>query len=176
MRYSIVLTTRVPCIRTTTTTFWKPLTSWVAINVSKNKTTKAIQMKTGRLSCLRKPEVTSICSGISFHHHHHHQFFLFRVSNLMHLFITYLYILLHVSSHIVFIIRRFYCIYTASGSLCITLLGWLFSAQAVRGLTVHWTVTQEEWYIRNQMLCIYNRTSWWWAQYGSKHVEEFKKI
>jgi len=59
---------------------------------------------------------------------------LFRVSNLMHLFIISLYIPLHVSSHIVLIIRRFYCIYTASGSLCITLLGWLFSAQAVRGL------------------------------------------
>ena len=50
---------------------------------------------------------------------------LFRVSNLMHLFIISLYIPLHVSSHTVLIIRRFYCIYTASGYLCITLLGWL---------------------------------------------------
>ena len=25
------------------------------------------------------------------------------------------------------------------------------------------------------MLCIYNGSSWWWAQYGSKHVEENKK-
>jgi len=48
---------------------------------------------------------------------------LFRVSNLMHLFIISFYIPLHVSSHIVLIIRRLYCIYTASGSLCITLLG-----------------------------------------------------
>ena len=40
----------------------------------------------------------------------------------MHLFIISLYIPLHISSHIVLIIRRFYCIYTASGSLCITLI------------------------------------------------------
>jgi len=46
---------------------------------------------------------------------------LFRVSNFMHLFIISLYIPLHVSSHIVLVISRFYCIYTASGSLCITL-------------------------------------------------------
>ena len=25
------------------------------------------------------------------------------------------------------------------------------------------------------MLCKYNRPSWWWAQYGSKHVEEYEK-
>jgi len=46
---------------------------------------------------------------------------LFRVSNLIHLFIMSLYIPLHVSSHIVLIIRRFYCICTASCSLCIAL-------------------------------------------------------
>ena len=22
---------------------------------------------------------------------------------------------------------------------------------------------------------MYNRSSWWWAQYGSKHVEEYKR-
>ena len=55
-------------------------------------------------------------------------------------------------------------IYTASGSLYVTLLRWPLSAQAVRG------------HIKNQMLCIYNRSSWWWAQYGSKHVEEYEKI
>ena len=60
----------------------------------------------------------------------------FLVSNLMHLFITSFHIPLHVSSHIVLIIRRIYCIYTASGSLCVTLLVWPFSAQAVRGLLV----------------------------------------
>ena len=56
------------------------------------------------------------------------------VSNLMHLFIISFHIPLHVSSHIVLIIRRIYCIYTASGSLCVTLLVWPFGAQAVRGL------------------------------------------
>ena len=25
------------------------------------------------------------------------------------------------------------------------------------------------------MLCIYIRSSWWWAQYGSKHVEEYER-
>ena len=57
-------------------------------------------------------------------------FLKFLVSNLMHLFIISLHILLHVSSHIVLIIRRIYCIYTASGSLCVTLLVWPFCAQA----------------------------------------------
>ena len=59
---------------------------------------------------------------------------LFLVSNLMHLFVISFHIPLHVSSHIVLIIRRIYCIYTASGSLCVTLLVWPFGAQAVRGL------------------------------------------
>ena len=101
----------------------------------------------------------------------------FLVSNLMHLFIISFHIPLHVSSHIVLIIRRIYCIYTASGSLYVTLLMWPFSAQAVRVLEqpVHWTVTQEEWHIKNPMLCIYSRSSWWWAQYGSKHVEEYER-
>ena len=52
----------------------------------------------------------------------------------MHLFIISFYIPLHVSSHIVLIIRRIDCIYTASGSLCVTLLVWSFGAQEVRGL------------------------------------------
>ena len=51
--------------------------------------------------------------------------------------------------------RRIYCIHTASGSVYVTLLRWPLSAQAVRGL--------------------YNRSSWWWAQYCLKHVEEYKK-
>ena len=38
---------------------------------------------------------------------------------------------LHVSSHIVLIIRRVHCIHTSSGSLYVTLLRWPFSAQAV---------------------------------------------
>jgi hypothetical protein len=47
----------------------------------------------------------------------------FRVSNLIHsLFIISFHIPLHVSSHIVLIIRRIYCIYTTSGSLYVTLL------------------------------------------------------
>ena len=58
----------------------------------------------------------------------------FLVSNLMLLFIISFHIPLHVSSHIVLIIRRIYCIYTASGSLCVTLLVWPFGAQAVRVL------------------------------------------
>ena len=62
-------------------------------------------------------------------------FFLISCSNLMHsLFIIFFHIPLHVSSHIVLTIRRVYCIYTASGSLYVTLLRWPFSAQAVRGL------------------------------------------
>ena len=56
----------------------------------------------------------------------------FLVSNLMHLFIISFHIPLHVSSHIVLIIKRIYCIYTGSGSLCVTLLVWPFGAQAVR--------------------------------------------
>ena len=64
-------------------------------------------------------------------------FFLFRVSNLMHLFIISLYIPLHVSSHIVLIIRRIYCIYTASGSLCITHLGWLFRLNSHPRRVIH---------------------------------------
>ena len=59
----------------------------------------------------------------------------FLVSNLMHLFIISFNIPLHVSSHIVLIIRRIHRIYTASGSLCVTLLVWPFGAQVVRGLT-----------------------------------------
>ena len=70
-------------------------------------------------------------------------------------FIISFHILQHVSSHIVLIIRRIYCIYTASGSLCVNLLVWN---------------------IKNQMLCIYSTSSLWWAQYGSKHVEEYEKI
>ena len=50
-------------------------------------------------------------------------------------FVYYIYQLpLHVSSHIVLIIRRIHCIHTASGSLYVTLLRWPFSAQAVRGV------------------------------------------
>ena len=50
-------------------------------------------------------------------------------------FVYYIYQLpLHVSSNIVLIIRRIHCIHTASGSLYVTLLRWLLSAQAVRGL------------------------------------------
>ena len=60
----------------------------------------------------------------------------FFVSNLIHLFIISFHIPLYVSSHIVRIIRRIYCIYKASGSLCVTLLVWPFGAQAVRGLAV----------------------------------------
>ena len=41
---------------------------------------------------------------------------------------------LHVPSNIVLIIRRIYCIHTASGSLYVTLLRWPLSAQAVRRL------------------------------------------
>ena len=44
----------------------------------------------------------------------------FLVSNLTHFFIISFHIPLHVSSHIVLIIRRIYCIYTAYGSLCVT--------------------------------------------------------
>ena len=42
---------------------------------------------------------------------------------------------LHVSSNNV-LIMRIHCIHTASGSLCVTLLRWPLSAQAVRGITI----------------------------------------
>ena len=66
----------------------------------------------------------------------------FLVSNLMHLFIISFHIPLHVSSHIVLIIRRIHCIYTASGSLCVTLLVWPFGTCAPNGHTRR--VTQKE--------------------------------
>ena len=51
------------------------------------------------------------------------------------LFVYYTYhIPVHVSSTIAPIIRRIHCIHTASGSLYVTILRWLLSAQAVRGL------------------------------------------
>ena len=32
-----------------------------------------------------------------------------------------------------------------------------------------------EWHTKNQMLYVCNESSWWWAQYCSKHVEEVDK-
>ena len=55
-------------------------------------------------------------------------------SNLMHSVYYIFHIPLHVSSNIVLIIRRIYCIHTASVSLYVILLRWPLSAQAVRGL------------------------------------------
>ena len=48
-------------------------------------------------------------------------------------FVYYIFhIPLHVSSNIVLIMRRIYCIHTASGSLYVTLLRWPLSTQAVK--------------------------------------------
>ena len=50
-------------------------------------------------------------------------------------FLYYIYhIPLHFSSNIMLIIRRIHCTHTASGSLYVTLLRWLLSAQAGRGM------------------------------------------
>ena len=78
----------------------------------------------------------------------------FLVSNLKLLFIISFHFPLHVSSHIVLIIRRIHCIYTASCSLCVTLLVWPFGAQAVNCLCIRLET-------RNQILlkCTVNNTS-----------------
>jgi hypothetical protein len=76
----------------------------------------------------------------------------------------------HVSSNTMFIFRRSNCIVTASG--IVTLRKQLFSAPVESGL--HCIAAYGEW--RYQMQEQYNLTSWRWAWYCSKHVEDYYVI